>query len=219
MRIPKAISLCACLAGLFIFTSLPAGEVPAGFTALFNGKDLSGWKAKAGGWMVENGLLARRKGAGYIWTEKNYGDFILDVEVKVSPRCNSGIFFRTDPKNAVQGGFEIQVMDASGKKKLGKHDNGALYDALAPSANPAKPVGQWDRFVITCKGAKVSVSINGKEVVNADLDKWTTSNKNPDGSRNKFRTSLKELPRIGRIGFQDHGHDVWFRNVYIKRLD
>ena len=58
-----------------------------------------------------------------------------------------------------------------------------------------------------------------KEVVNADLDKWTTGNKNPDGSRNKFRTALKDLPRKGRIGFQDHGHDVWFRNVYIKRLD
>ena len=219
MKISKAIYLWAItVASLFCF-SLPAKPVPAGYTALFNGKDLSGWKAKKGGWMVQDGVLARRKGSGYLWTEKSYGDFILDVEVKVSPRCNSGIFFRTDPKNAVQGGFEIQVMDTTGKKKLGKHDNGALYDALPPSANPAKPLGQWDRFVVTCKGAKVSVTINGKEVVNADLDKWTTGNKNPDGSRNKFKTALKDLPRKGHIGFQDHGHDVWFRNIYIKQLD
>jgi len=219
MRIPNVFPLFACLASMFVSVQMSAIEVPEGFTALFNGKNLSGWKAKAGGWRVENGTLARRKGAGYIWTEEVYGDFILDLEVKVSPRCNSGIFFRTNPKNAVQGGFEIQVMDASGKKKLGKHDNGALYDALAPSTNPAKPVGQWDRFVITCKGAKVSVSINGTKVVNADLDKWTTGNRNPDGSRNKFRTALKDLPRKGHIGFQDHGHDVWYRNVYIKHLD
>ena len=75
---------------MFVSVQMSAIEVPEGFTALFNGKNLSGWKAKAGGWRVENGTLARRKGAGYIWTEEVYGDFILDLEVKVSPRCNSG---------------------------------------------------------------------------------------------------------------------------------
>ncbi len=209
------IFICTILA----IATLNAGEPPKGFTALFNGKNLDGWKAKTGGWAVEDGVLTRKPRSGYIWTEKAYGDFILDVEVKVSPRCNSGIFFRTDPKNSVQGGFEIQVMDTTGKKKLGKHDHGALYDALAPSANPAKPRGQWDRFVITCKGPKVTVSINGKQVVAANLDQWTTGNRNPDGSRNKFKTALKDLPRTGHIGFQDHGQDVWFRNIYLKRLD
>lgn len=205
-------SICA-------FTILVKAEPPKGFTALFNGKNLDGWNAKPNGWAVENSVLARKPKSGYIWTEKVYGDFVLDVEVKVSQRCNSGIFIRTDPKNAVQGGFEIQVMDATGKKKLGKHDNGAFYDALAPSANPAKPLGKWNRFVITCKGSKITVSINGIQVVKAELDKWTTGNKNPDGSRNKFKTALKDLPREGHIGFQDHGQDVWYRNIYLKRLD
>jgi hypothetical protein len=168
---------------------------------------------------VEDGVLVRKPGSGYIWSKESFGDFVLDLEVKVSRRCNSGIFFRTDPKNAVQGGFEIQVFDTTGKTKLGKHDHGALYDALAPSANPAKPVGEWDRFIITCKGPKITVSINGKQVVNANLDDWTTGNKNPDGSRNKFKTALKDLPRTGHIGFQDHGQNVWFRNVYLKKLD
>jgi hypothetical protein len=213
---PKlSIFICTLLA----LATLNAGEPPKGFTSLFNGKNLDGWKAKPGGWTVEDGVLTRKPRSGYIWTEKAYGDFILDVEVKVSPRCNSGIFFRTDPKNSVQGGFEIQVMDTTGKKKLGKHDHGALYDALAPSANPAKPRGQWDRFVIKCQGPKVTVSINGKQVVTANLDRWTTGNRNPDGSRNKFRTALKDLPRTGHIGFQDHGQDVWYRNIYLKRLD
>ena len=201
------------------FTFLVKAEPPKGFTALFNGKNLDGWNAKPNGWAVENSVLTRKPKSGYIWTEKVYGDFVLDVEVKVSQRCNSGIFIRTDPKNAVQGGFEIQVMDTTGKKKLGKHDNGAFYDALAPSANPAKPLGKWNRFMITCKGPEITVSINGTQVVNADLDNWTTGNKNPDGSRNKFKTALKDLPRKGHIGFQDHGQDVWYRNVYLKRLD
>ena len=207
------------LASVYAFTFLAKAEPPKGFTALFNGKNLDGWNAKPNGWAVENGILTRKPKSGYIWTKKAYGDFVLDVEVKVSKRCNSGIFFRTDPKNAVQGGFEIQVMDTTGKKNLGKHDNGAFYDALAPSANPAKPLGEWNRFVITCKGPKLTVSINGTQVVQANLDKWTTGNKNPDGSRNKFKTALKDLPRKGHIGFQDHGQDVWYRNIYFKRLD
>jgi hypothetical protein len=206
------------LFSLSTVTTLQAGP-PKGFVALFNGKNLDGWQAKKNGWAVEDGVLVRKPGSGYIWTKKSYGDFVLDLEVKVSRRCNSGIFFRTDPKNAVQGGFEIQVFDTTGKTKLGKHDHGALYDALAPSANPAKPVGDWDRFIITCKGPKITVSINGKQVVNANLDDWTTGNKNPDGSRNKFKIALKDLPRTGHIGFQDHGQDVWFRNVYLKKLD
>ena len=206
------------LFSLSTVTPLQAGP-PKGFVALFNGKNLDGWQAKKNGWAVEDGVLVRKPGSGYIWTKESFGDFVLDLEVKVSRRCNSGIFFRTDPKNAVQGGFEIQVFDTTGKTKLGKHDHGALYDALAPSANPAKPVGEWDRFIITCKGPKITVSINGKQVVNANLDDWTTGNKNPDGSRNKFKTALKDLPRTGHIGFQDHGQNVWFRNVYLKKLD
>ena len=62
------------------------------------------------------------------------------------------------------------------------------------------------------------MSINGKQVVDADLDQWTTGNQNPDGSRNKFKTALKDLPRKGHIGFQDHGQNVWFRNVYLKEI-
>ncbi len=151
---------------LFAFSTVTTlqAEPPKGFVALFNGENLDGWQAKKNGWAVEDGVLVRKPGSGYIWTKKSFGDFVLDLEVKVSSRCNSGIFFRTDPKNAVQGGFEIQVMDTTGKTKLGKHDHGAFYDALAPSANPAKPVGQWDRFIVTCKGPKITVSINGKQL-------------------------------------------------------
>jgi hypothetical protein len=101
---------------------------------------------------------------------------------------------------------------------VGKHDCGALYDALAPSSNPTKPAGEWNHMKLTVNGASVKVVLNGKQVVVADLDQWTTGRKNPDGSRNKFRTALKDMPRTGSIGLQYHGQSVWFKNIVVKPL-
>ncbi|MGY8690930.1 MAG: family 16 glycoside hydrolase, partial [Verrucomicrobiales bacterium] len=69
------------------------------------------------------------------------------------------------------------------------------------------------------QGPHINIVLNGEEVVSADLDHWNTPRKNPDGSKNKFKTALKDLPRTGLIGFQDHGAPVWFRNVFVKRLN
>ena len=142
----------------------------------------------------------------------------LELEFKMSKRCNSGVFFRTDPNNPVQGGFEIQILDSHGRAKVGKHDCGALYDAQSPNSNPTKPAGEWNQMKLTVNGASVKVVLNGKQVVDADLDQWTTPRKNPDGSRNKFRTALKDLPRAGSIGLQYHGQPVWFKNLKLKKL-
>jgi hypothetical protein len=184
-----------------------------GTKVLFDGKNTDAFLPNK--WVIEDGLLARKKGSGYIWTKDSYGDFVLNLEVKMSKKCNSGVFFRTDPKNPVQGGFEIQVMDTYGKDKPGKNDGGALYDAVAPTKNAIKSAGEWNTMQITAKGPNVTVVLNGEKVIEANLDEWTTSNQNPDGGKNKFKTALKDLPRTGHIGFQDHGHDVWFRNVTI----
>ena len=187
---------------------------------LFNGKDLKNWtQQKPRAWEARDGLLQPSASpGGYIWANGSYDNFELELDFKMSKRCNSGVFFRTDPKNPVQGGFEIQIMDTHGKAKPGKHDCGALYDALAPSANAAKPAGEWNHMKLTVNGASVKVVLNGIQVIDADLDQWTTARKNPDGSRNKFRTSLKELPRTGSVGLQYHGHPVWFRNIVLKPL-
>ena len=188
--------------------------------SLFNGKDLSNWTPKkAGAWEVKDGLLQpSAKPGGYIWADGSYENFELELEFKMSKRCNSGVFFRTDPNNPVQGGFEIQILDSHGRAKVGKHDCGALYDAQSPSSNPTKPAGEWNQIKLTVNGASVKVVLNGKQVVDADLDQWTTPRKNPDGSRNKFRTALKDLPRAGSIGLQYHGQPVWFKNLKLKKL-
>ena len=190
--------------------------------ALFDGESLKKWTMdKEGAWVAKNGELTTAEGknaGGYIWSKDKYEDFTLTLEFKMSEKCNSGVFFRTDPKNAVQGGFEIQVMDTAANPTPGKHDCGALYDALAPSVNAAKPAGEWQTMKITCDGPKITVVLNGQTVVEADIDKWTEGNKNPDGSKNKFTTPLKDIPRKNHIGLQYHGHPVWFRNIQVEKL-
>ena len=190
-------------------------------TDLLADGELSAWSMqKPDGWKVDNGeLQPNGTKTGYIWSTDSYGDFELSLEFKMSEKCNSGVFFRTDPSNAVQGGFEIQVFDSAAKgDDIDSHDCGALYDALVPSSNAAKPAGEWNTMTITAQGPQVVVVLNGVEVINANLDDWTTAGQNPDGSKNKFKTALKDLPREGHIGLQEHGHPVWYRNISIRPL-
>lgn len=208
---------------LFLFiTVVFAFSTPAeDWIDLFNGSSLDHWKLmKEEGWKIEEGVLSAQpiRQGNYIWTKEKYDDFELSLEFKMSKDCNSGVFFRSDPENPVQGGFEIQILDSYGKEELGIHDCGALYDAQAPSANAANPAGQWNQMTLRCKGSKVKVHLNGVQVMEADLDRWTEPNTNPDGSPNKFKTALRDLPRMGNIGLQYHGQPVWYRNIKIMRL-
>ena len=168
-------------------------------------------------WVLKDGLLTPSdKPGGMMWTKKAFENFELTLEYKTSEKCNSGVFFRSNPKNPVQGGFEIQV--ASKGMYKGKHVVGSLYDAKEPSSIEVKADGEWNTMTLTCKGAEITVVLNGKEIQKIDIHKWDTANKNPDGSKNKFKTALKDLPRKGNIGFQYHGKPVWYRNVKVKVL-
>ncbi len=223
------------LLGLLTITSLilTAGQRQI----LFNGSNLKSWEYRPGSWVLDadgsltckmekvkakNGKI-RVRGMGYIWTKKEFSDFELSLSYKLSEGANSGVFYRTDKDNPVNGGFEIQLMDNEGFQKThGKKDakklNGSFYDAKAPSSDPAKPVGEWNTFKLTCKGRRIRLSINGVQVFDVDVDDWDTAGKNPDGTNNKFKTALKDLPRTGRIGLQNHGQVVWFKDIVIKPL-
>lgn len=191
-----------------------------GWIVLFDGKNLDAWQmAKPGGWAIEDSSMALTKAGGYIWTKERFGNFVLDAEFKVSKDCNSGIFLRTsDLMDPVETGIEMQVLDSAGKAAPDSHDSGALYDLLAPSVNAMKPVGEWNHAVITCHESHITIELNGQQIIMADLSTWTTSGKNPDGSPNKFAKALKDFPREGFIGFQDHGFPVWYRNVKVKKM-
>lgn len=203
--------------------TLTSAEKTAGWKLLFDGKTLDGWKAtgNAKGWTVEDGAICNTvSGGGYLATEKQYGDFMLSLDVKYEKGANSGVFFRwAELGDPVQRGIEMQVLDSHGKMKADKHDFGAIYDCLAPTKIACKPAGEWNNVVLTCRKSRIFVDVNGKRVITMNLDRWTTANKNPDGTDNKFRIAYKDMARKGYIGFQDHGHKVWFRNVKIRPLD
>jgi hypothetical protein len=199
-----------------------------GFVTLFNGKDLEGWiTGRENSWMVQDGTLTVRRNMDgqehnfdYLWARGTYGDFVLDLEFKVMEGTNSGIFFRTsDLKDPVYTGFEIQVANSYGRERITKTGTaGAVYDCLAPSKNAIKPPGEWNRCVLTCRGSRIEVVLNGEQVIEMDADQWTTPKQNPDGTPNKFNRAIKDFARVGSIGLQDHGRPVWYRNIRIKRL-
>jgi hypothetical protein len=240
--LPSGMLLVVGLLALgLLVPAMPAAETSpavAGQVVLFDGVDTDQWEFREGAWSIDQeGALTchleqvkqkdgnlRSRGMGYIWTKKDYGDFELKFAYRLSEGANSGVFYRADPDDPVQSGFEIQLLDDQGfrpaKGKLdGKKRNGALYDAQAPQASPSKPVGQWNELTLTCDGPVIRVKINGKLVNEANIDHWETPGKNPDGTANKFKTALKLLPRRGRIGFQNHGQVVWFKDVVIRPLN
>lgn len=204
-------------------------ESEAGWELLFDGKTLGGWMlTTANTWEVTDNAIVLAKEAGMgpqgmIWTNEKFGDFILKCDFKITAGCNSGIFFRVgDTNSPVQTGFEMQINDSFSRPVDGiraTHSCGALYDIVAPSHNMAKPAGEWNTAVITCKENIISISLNGDQVVSTvNLDLYTEPNMNIDGSDNKFTLPLKDFPREGHIGFQQHGGAVWFKNIKIKNL-
>ena len=171
-------------------------------------------------WNWVNGELVA-KDHETLWTKESYGSFVLDLDFKVAKESNSGVFLRSANIKDVLGALEIQVHEGTDGSKYGMV--AAIYDAMPPKKNMAKPVGEWNHFTITCKGSLVLVVFNGEEVIHADLNDWPEKGKNPDGTPNKFRIPLKEFARKGPLGLQGlHGKaqsPVWYRNLKIKSLD
>lgn len=223
------------LLGLGVLASLAitqnAVSAEKGFTTIL-GDDLTGWMDAKGNkldarkkiekkgrtvWKVEDATLIRKgKGCKMVWTQKRYGDFILDLEVKT--KGNSGIFFRTDNfRNPVQTGIELQILKNGGPDN--KNGFAAFYDLKAPLKEVSCGSNKWRHITLTCKDNIIELELDGELVNKMDVNKWGRSHRNPDGSKNKFDRPIKELKREGHIGFQEHKSDVWYRNIRIKKLD
>jgi hypothetical protein len=218
------------LAALLVLSSFAVAAEPNtlteeervdGWLLLFNGQNAEGWICNTGeepaDTVVEEGTLVPYKSGGSVLMyEKPFGDFVLKCEVKTPEKCNSGIFFRIgDPKNPVQTGFEVQVITDD---KVSKNGWASIYDLVPPTEVNRKPAGEWNELVITCKGPHVSVASNGKVVAELNADEWTEPGQRLDGSKHKFKAAIKDFPRKGHLGFQDHGAKVWYRNVKLKPL-
>lgn len=213
-------TLSLCVLALVLTSRTSAGDkAEEGFTPLFNGKDLKGWKqyaGKEGVWMVEKETIVCGKGGGgWLGTEKDYANFELRLQYRLTPGGNSGIYIRAPETGHISRvGMEIQLLDDDHPRyaKLNNYQyTGAIYHVVGPSARLAKPAEQWNEIAIVAKGRKVEVAVNGNNVVNADLDKYL---ENPAIA--KEHTGLKRDG--GKIGLQSHTDRVEFRNVRIREL-
>ena len=235
-------SLRACALALLSLASAHAQTAPpAGFTALFNGKDLTGWRGgdtfdhrkvleappeiRAGilekwtktmtevnaqtgkpHWYGENGELVNDGFGAYATTEKDYGDFELLVEYKTVADADSGIYLRGVP--------QVQIWDATkgDPRKLGQDKgSGGLWNNSpgAPGKDPLvladKPFGEWNKFRIVMVGARVSVWLNEKLVVDHALLENYYDRKTP-------------VPRRGPVELQTHGGEIRWRNIFLREI-
>jgi hypothetical protein len=209
-----------------LFAAVPAGadsiedqETAQGFVPLFNGKDLRGWKpydSKAENWTAEDGLLiCAGKGGGWLGTERDYDNFVLRLEYRLKPGGNSGVYLRAPEKGWISRvGMEIQILDDNDPRyaHLDFYQyTGSIYHVVAPTKRAGKPAGQWNALEIHADGRQIVVVLNGKRIVDADLDRCLR-----DPGIAKEHPGLTRT--TGRIGLQSHSERVEFRRLRIKEL-
>jgi hypothetical protein len=210
--------------------TLTADEKKQGWELLFDGTSLKGWHGyghpQQTQWEAADGALHANMslpGKGDLVTENEFGNFDLKLEWKISPKGNSGIIFyvhedTTKYRESYETGLEMQVLDNDGHPdgKIHKHRAGDLYDLIACSTETVKPVGEWNLAEIRCKDGDLKLFLNGVNVVSTTLwdDNWK---KLVAGSKFKAWADFGTFHK-GRIDLQDHGNEVWFRNIMIKKL-
>jgi hypothetical protein len=200
-------------------------EREQGWILLFDGT-LKGWMTNARKPSlrpVEDGCINPHRCGEYMMIhEKEWSDFVLSLDFKISNGCNSGIFLRTYPlaawpEDVGMNGIEVAVDDTT---TAGFHDTGALYDLVKPKRNVMKPVGLWNRVVITCDDNIININLNNEDITQIDLDEWTEPNYRPDCTFHKYEgRAFKNHPRHGYIGLQDHGSDCWYKNIKLMPLN
>ncbi|WP_374951959.1 DUF1080 domain-containing protein [Mucilaginibacter sp.] len=207
------------------------------FSNLIADSTLSNWhvygKGKVGpAWQLKNGILhldASKKadwqtaGGGDIITNDEYENFHLKAEWKISRAGNSGIMFyvhedTTKFKYAWQSGMETQVADNKENEdgKLIRHRAGDLYDLMSISKEVVKPAGEWNKTEVIANKGILEIRVNNQTVLTTTL--WGN-----DWKKLIAGSKFKEWPgfgtyKKGHIALQDHGADVWFRNVEIRSL-
>lgn len=177
--------------------------------ALFNGKDLSGWKAltpkAAMGWSVKDGALINRthheedqprKSHTNIRTEQEFEDFNLTFETRTLKDSNSGVYLR--------GVFEVQVFESYGKP-VDSHNMGAIYSRITPTVAAEKPIGQWQTLDITLVARHVTVILNGKTIIDNQPVLGCTGG-----------ALWSDPDRPGPIYLQGNHSDIDFRNMVLR---
>jgi hypothetical protein len=218
--------------------TLSGKEKNDGWQLLFDGKTTDGWHTYGkqnvtDRWKVQDGAIylnvdAKNSDRGDLVSNEEFGNFDLQLDWKISEKGNSGIiFYIQDDKskypNTYNTGMEMQVLDNGTPTRLGHsdakiytHRAGDLYDLLSSADGTTNPLGEWNHVEIKSVNGKLDFYMNGKHSLSINL--WD-ENWNKMISISKF----KDMPgfgtfKQGKISLQDHGNQVWYRNIKIKRL-
>jgi hypothetical protein len=212
-------------------SSKKATHTDAGYTSLFDGKTLNGWRTyqnkPADSWMVKDGLIYCKGSTtdksdrrADLITVDTFENFDLQVDWKIAPQGNSGILYmvtEAQPTSYLTGPEYQLIDDVNFPEKLEDWQRTAANYAMntAPGAHP-KAAGQWNHTRIVVNKGHVEHWLNGEKVVEYDL--WTD-----DWKKRKAEGKWKDAPdygmsRTGHIALQDHGSEAWFKNLEIKRL-
>lgn len=200
------------------------------WTPLFDGKTTTGWHtygkdAAGAAWSVSDGALHldpnTQEGRGDLVSEKSYSNFDLKLDWKVAAGSNSGIIFLVNEDTAkfsqtYSSGPEMQVLDNDGHPdgKITKHRAGDLYDLIKSSSEPVKPVGEWNTAEIIVHNDSLTFKLNGVQVVATTL--WDAHWKDLIAHSKFAGWPGFGTFKTGKIALQDHGNEVWFKNIEIK---
>lgn len=240
----KKLSLGAFALALCALPLLAAPQPPQGFSALYNGKNLEGWRGGStfdhrallamseedraakiakwneelgSHWVVEGDELVNDGKGSYLTTLKDYGDFELQLEYKTVPTADSGVYLRGVP--------QVQIWDPTeaDHKGLGRaKGSGGLWNNPpgSPGKDPLvladKPFGEWNQLRVVMVGARVSVWLNGKMTVDhAILENYYDRNsKDP-----VLKANPRPIPRLGPIQLQTHGAEIRWKNLFVREID
>jgi Domain of Unknown Function (DUF1080) len=240
MRMTAYLTVAALMLSASVIAqenTLSDQEKKDGWKLLYDGKSTDGWHRYgkkgqgSGAWKGDSGSLRletgqksgyQTKDGGDVITDDQFTNFDLKLEWQISKNGNSGIMIcvNEDPqyKESWNTGPEIQVLDNDGHSdgKIPKHRAANLYDLIAASSEPVKPVGDWNQVEIKLDNGKLDIFLNSVNVVSTTMwtDAWWALVK---GSKFKDMPGFSKY-KTGHVALQDHGNSVWYRNIKIRAL-
>lgn len=192
----------------------------AGFTTLFNGKNLNGWVGNKQSYFVDNGTITINPkgdtGGGNLYTEKEYSNFNFRFEFQLTPGANNGLGIHAPlGGDAAYQGKELQILDNTAEKyaELKEYQyHGSVYGVIPAKRGYLKPVGEWNQQEVIVMDSKIRITLNGTVIVDGDYKKASV-NGTIDGRKHPGLERTR-----GHIGFLGHGDVLSFRNIRIKEL-
>ena len=176
-------------------------------------------------WIDSNGIITARKDES-IWSKEKYDDFILDLDFQTADGTNSGVIVHaTETEEWIPHSVEIQIADdysAQWSKAAPTWQCGAIFGHKAATNKKLNHAGEWNHYTITCIGKNISIALNEIIVNECNMDDYTSSKKNPDGTDipSWLSNPMSTLALHGYIGLQGKhaGAPIYFKNIKIKKL-